>query len=79
MKVTLNQRHHGTLPPPRRGTTPDTSKLAEINPLADSKHATLHAEVLAAAQELDYKEHSMYGYIERLKSIEEAVKKFGRL
>jgi regulator of RNase E activity RraA len=37
------------------------------------------AEVLAAAQELDYKEHSMYGYIERLKSIEEAVKKFGRL
>ncbi len=49
MKVTLNQRHHGTLPPPRRGTTPDTSKLAEINPLADSKHATLHAEVLAAA------------------------------
>jgi len=37
------------------------------------------AEVLAAAQELDYKEHSMYGYIERLKSIVEAVKKFGRL
>lgn len=37
------------------------------------------AEVLAVAQELDYKEHSMYGYIERLKSIEEAVKKFGRL
>jgi regulator of RNase E activity RraA len=37
------------------------------------------AEVLAAAQEMDYKEHSMYGYIEKLKSIEEAVKKFGRL
>ena len=37
------------------------------------------AEVLAAAQEMDYKEHSMYGYIERLKSIVEAVKKFGRL
>ena len=37
------------------------------------------AEVLVAAQELDYKEHSMYGYIERLKSIVEAVKKFGRL
>jgi hypothetical protein len=35
--------------------------------------------VLAAAQEMDYKEHSRYGYIEKLKSIEEAVKKFGRL
>jgi regulator of RNase E activity RraA len=37
------------------------------------------AGVLAAAQEMDFKEHSMYGYIEKLKSIEEAVKKFGRL
>jgi regulator of RNase E activity RraA len=37
------------------------------------------AEVLAAAQEMDFKEHSMYAYIEKLKSIEEAVKKFGRL
>jgi regulator of RNase E activity RraA len=37
------------------------------------------AEVLVAAQEMDFKEHSMYGYIEKLKSIEEAVKKFGRL
>jgi regulator of RNase E activity RraA len=37
------------------------------------------AEVLAAAKELDYKEHSMYGTIEKLKSIEEAVAKFGRL
>jgi regulator of RNase E activity RraA len=37
------------------------------------------AEVLPIAQDLDYKEHSMYGYIERLKSIEEAVKRFGRL
>jgi regulator of RNase E activity RraA len=36
-------------------------------------------EVLAAAQEMDFKEHSMYAYIEKLKSIEEAVKKFGRL
>jgi regulator of RNase E activity RraA len=35
--------------------------------------------VLATAQEMDFKEHSMYGYIEKLKSIEEAVKKFGRL
>jgi len=37
------------------------------------------AEVLAIAQDLDFKEHSMYGYIEKLKSIEEAVQKFGRL
>ena len=37
------------------------------------------AEVLATAQEMDFKEHWMYAYIEKLKSIEEAVKKFGRL
>jgi regulator of RNase E activity RraA len=37
------------------------------------------AQVLATAQELDFKEHSMYATIEKLKSIEEAVKKFGRL
>jgi regulator of RNase E activity RraA len=36
-------------------------------------------EVLAAAQQLDFKEHSMYAYIEKYKSIAEAVKKFGRL
>jgi regulator of RNase E activity RraA len=36
-------------------------------------------KVLALAQEMDFKEHSMYPYIEKLKSIEEAVKKFGRL
>jgi regulator of RNase E activity RraA len=37
------------------------------------------AEVLTLAQDMDFKEHSMYPYIEKLKSIEEAVKKFGRL
>jgi regulator of RNase E activity RraA len=37
------------------------------------------ARVLALAQELDYKEHSMYAIIEKLKSIEEAVAKVGRL
>ncbi|MBV9622463.1 MAG: RraA family protein [Acidobacteria bacterium] len=37
------------------------------------------AEILATAEEMDFKEHSMYGYIEKLRSIEEAVKKFGRL
>jgi regulator of RNase E activity RraA len=36
-------------------------------------------KVLALAEELDFKEHSMYAYIEKLKSIQEAVKKFGRL
>jgi regulator of RNase E activity RraA len=36
-------------------------------------------EVLTLAQGMDFKEHSMYAYIEKLKSIEEAVKKFGRL
>ena len=40
---------------------------------------TLAPKVLALAQEMDFKEHSMYAVIERLKSIEEAVKKFGRL
>jgi regulator of RNase E activity RraA len=37
------------------------------------------SKVLALAQELDYKEHSMYALIEKLKSIQEAVRKFGRL
>ncbi|HXW92685.1 MAG TPA: RraA family protein [Terriglobales bacterium] len=36
-------------------------------------------EVLQLAQQMDFKEHSMYPEIERLKSIEAAVKKFGRL
>jgi len=36
-------------------------------------------EVLKLAQEMDFKEHSMYPQIEQLKSIQEAVKKFGRL
>ena len=39
----------------------------------------LAPQVLKAAQEMDFKEHSMYAYIEKLKSIEEAVAKFGRL
>ena len=36
-------------------------------------------QVLKLAQQMDFNEHSMYAYIEKLKSIEEAVKKFGRL
>lgn len=34
---------------------------------------------LKLAQEMDFKEHSMYATIEKWKSIQEAVKKFGRL
>ena len=37
------------------------------------------AEVLVLAQKLDYSEHSMYSFIEKYHSIEEAVKQFGRL
>lgn len=37
------------------------------------------AEVLHKAQQLDETEHSMYPYIEKYKSIREAVSKFGRL
>ncbi len=36
-------------------------------------------KVLVLSQQLDFKEHSMYAYIESTKSIQEAVKKFGRL
>ena len=35
--------------------------------------------VLTMAQQMDYKEHSMYAVIEQLHSIVQAVKKFGRL
>lgn len=35
--------------------------------------------VLTLAQQMDFKEHSMYPVIEQLKSIQAAVKKFGRL
>jgi regulator of RNase E activity RraA len=37
------------------------------------------ASTLKLAQEMDFKEHSMYATIEKLKSIQEAVKQFGRL
>jgi regulator of RNase E activity RraA len=36
-------------------------------------------EVLTLAEQMDFKEHSMYAVIEQMKSIVEAVKKFGRL
>ncbi len=37
------------------------------------------AEILKKAQELDYSEHSTYPFIEKLKSLKEAVAKFGRI
>jgi len=37
------------------------------------------AEVLKRAQELDHTEHSMYPFIEKFRSIREAVAKFGRI
>lgn len=36
-------------------------------------------EILKLAQEMDYKEHSMYAVIEKLKSLGEAIRQFGRL
>ncbi len=36
-------------------------------------------DVLLLAQQMDFKEHSMYPVIDKMKSIEEAVKQFGRL
>jgi regulator of RNase E activity RraA len=35
--------------------------------------------VLTLAQQMDFKEHSMYAVIEQMRSIVEAVKKFGRI
>ena len=37
------------------------------------------AEILKKAQELDFTEHSTYPFIERFKSLKEAVSKFGRI
>lgn len=37
------------------------------------------AEVLKKAQELDHTEHSMYPFIERFKSLTEAIARFGRI
>jgi regulator of RNase E activity RraA len=36
-------------------------------------------EILVLAQRLDDSEHSMYPFIEKFHSIEEAVKQFGRI
>jgi len=36
-------------------------------------------EILALAQQMDFKEHSMYPFIEKFRSLQEAVRKFGRI
>lgn len=36
-------------------------------------------EVLLLAQQMDFKEHSMYPFIEKFRSLQEAVRKFGRI
>jgi regulator of RNase E activity RraA len=36
-------------------------------------------EILKLAQEMDFKEHSMYAVIEKLKSLGDAIRQFGRL
>ena len=67
---------------------PVTCDGVPVNPhdivVADSDGVVVvpHAQeqqVLALAEQMDFKEHSMYAYIEQLKSIEGAVQKFGRL
>jgi regulator of RNase E activity RraA len=52
--------------------------VADLDGVAVVPHASA-TQVLAMAQDMDFKEHSMYATIEKLKSIEEAVKKFGRI
>jgi len=36
-------------------------------------------EILSLAQQMDFKEHSMYPFIEKYRSLQEAVRKFGRI
>jgi len=52
--------------------------VADTDGVTVVPHA-LAPQVLSMAQDMDFKEHSMYADIEKLKSIQEAVKKFGRL
>jgi regulator of RNase E activity RraA len=57
---------------------PDDIVVADSDGVAVVPRAKAQ-EVLTLAQQMDFKEHSMYPYIEKYKSIQEAVKKFGRL
>jgi regulator of RNase E activity RraA len=58
--------------------TPGDIVVADSDGVAVVPRAQAQA-VLTVAQQMDYKEHSMYSIIEQLKSIVEAVKKTGRL
>jgi regulator of RNase E activity RraA len=58
--------------------TPGDIVVADSDGVAVVPRAQAQA-VLALAQQMDYKEHSMYAMIEQLKSIVAAVKKVGRL
>jgi len=57
---------------------PDDIVVADSDGVAVVPKAQAQA-VLTLAQQMDYKEHSMYAVIEQLKSIVQAVKKFGRI
>ena len=70
------------------GNVPVTAGGVRVNPgdvvAADADGVVvipkdMAAGVLVKAQALDQTEHSMYGYIEKLRSLQEAVKRFGRL
>jgi regulator of RNase E activity RraA len=70
------------------GNVPVTCGGIRVNPgdaiVADADGVVtvpkdIAAEVLVKAQILDQTEHSMYGYIEKFRSLEEAVQRFGRL
>ena len=58
--------------------TPGDIVVADSDGVAVVPRAQAQA-VLTVAQQMDYKEHSMYAIIEQLKSIVAAVKKTGRL
>jgi len=58
--------------------TPGDIVVADSDGVAVVPRAQAQA-VLTVAQQMDYKEHSMYAIIEQLKSIVAAVKKVGRL
>ena len=58
--------------------SPDDIVVADSDGVAVVPKAQAQA-VLTLAQQMDYKEHSMYAVIEQLRSIVAAVKKFGRI